>query len=161
MKSQALRGFFEDLGFKNVQTVITSGNVIFESNSRSVAALEAKIEQALPKKLGFSSTTIIRSQAELEELVNKDPYKGQIHNQHGYQLVTFFKTQPKTLPKLPLQPSGKPYRLLGQIDNAVFGTVDLTNGKTPDYMAWLEKQFGKDLTSRTWQTIERILKKMQ
>lgn len=160
MKGEKLRWFFEELGFKNVQTVITSGNVIFESDVKDATALEAKIEDALPKKLGFSSTTIIRSQAELQKLVDKDPYKGTSHSQQTYTLVTFFKTKPKDMPKLPLQPPGKPYTLLGQVDNAIYSVVDLTTGKTPDFMTWLERQFGKQITSRTYNTITRILNKM-
>ncbi|MDB5163397.1 MAG: hypothetical protein JWS12_14 [Candidatus Saccharibacteria bacterium] len=160
MKGEKLRGVFEGLGFAKVQSVITSGNILFESNDTNVPALEARIEKALPTKLGFTSTTVIRSQAELAKLVTKDPYRGQDHTQKTYLLVTFFKYAPDIKLMLPYQPPNKPYTLQGRIDQAIYGTVDLTSGKTPDYMVWLEKQFGQSITSRTWLTIHRILKKM-
>jgi hypothetical protein len=28
-------------------------------------------------------------------------------------------------------------------------------------MAWLEKQFGKDITTRTWKTVGRIVKRLE
>jgi uncharacterized protein (DUF1697 family) len=62
MRNDKLRGVFEKLGFESVKTVISSGNVIFESPSRSAAKLEQTIEKALPEQLGFTSTTILRSQ---------------------------------------------------------------------------------------------------
>lgn len=37
MHNQKLRGVFEKLGFSNVHTVISSGNVIFETNSKNVS----------------------------------------------------------------------------------------------------------------------------
>jgi hypothetical protein len=60
-------------------------------------------------------------------------------------------------------PQNKPYTLLGKIDDAIYGSIDLSSvpgGKTPDYMSWLEKQFGADITSRTPKTIRLILSKM-
>lgn len=62
---------FEKMGFKNVRMVIASGNVVFDSSSKSGVALEKKIEQVLPKLLGFSSITIIRSEDELAKLISK------------------------------------------------------------------------------------------
>jgi len=65
MRNEKLRGVFENLGFTNVQTVMSSGNVLFDANSKDMKALEAIIEKALPAQLGFTSTTIIRSRDEL------------------------------------------------------------------------------------------------
>ncbi len=56
MRNDKLRGVFQELGFANVQTVITSGNVVFETDSHDVRALEARIEEAWPAQLGFRST---------------------------------------------------------------------------------------------------------
>ena len=61
MRNEKLRGVFTRLGFKNVRTVITSGNVLFETEARNMRQLEASIEKALPQQLGFTSTVIIRS----------------------------------------------------------------------------------------------------
>ena len=160
MKSEKLKAFFEELGFDNVQTLITSGNVIFETNTSDAASMETRIEKALPVKLGFSSTAIIRSQAELRSLIDSNPYRGQEHGQKTYLLVTFFKQAWEIPFELPHQPEDKPYKIIGGKDAAIFGTVDTTTGKTPDYMVWLERQFGKDITSRTWKTLQRILDKM-
>src|SRR6185312_1324765 len=49
MKGEKLKAVFEGLGFRNVHTVIASGNVIFDSPSKAPAVLEEKIEKALPE----------------------------------------------------------------------------------------------------------------
>ena len=160
MRSGKLKSFFEELGFDNVQTLITSGNVLFESSASNVSAIEELIEKTLPEKLGFNSTTIVLSQSKLQSLVDDDPYIGYEHGKKTYLLVTFFKQPRKIEFKLPYQPEDKPYKLVGAKDTMIYGVVDSTSGKTPDYMVWLEKEFGKNITSRTWKTIQRIITKM-
>lgn len=162
MTSDKLRSFFEELGFTGVQVVLASGNIIFESSSNDEDALVRRIEKALPQKLGFSRNVIIRSELELRNLINLDPFKGieHRHNKEIYLLITFLRHAPTVLLKLPHKPENKSYTLMGNIDRAVYGSIDLTSGRTPDYMAWLEKQFGKDITSRTPKTIRIILSRM-
>lgn len=139
MHSAKLKAFFESLGFTNVHTVISSGNVVFDSTLTSDKALEAKIEKAMPQKLGFSRAAIVRSRADLEKLVKKNPYKGIKDERPNYLLVTFFK-------------NGKP---------PLCSVLDMSDTHTPDFMRDLEKKHGKGLTSRTWKTINRILAKME
>lgn len=139
MKGDKLKGVFESLGFTNVATVIASGNVVFQTNSTNVAALEKKIETALPKQLDFKSTTIIRSQNELQALVKKNPFKGVKDERPNYLIVTFFKDRKKELCTV----------------------VDMSGEKTPDFMRDVEKKHGKEITTRTWKTVHRILKKME
>ena len=160
MRNEKLRGVFEDLGLTHVQTVISSGNVLFESPITDVHELEGKIEEALPAHLGFTSTTIIRSREQLQQLVNKKPFKGVEHTQKTYLTVTFFKNEFRTELDFPYRPENKTYEILGMYDYAMCSVVDLTGAKTPDLMSWLEKQFGKEITTRTWKTVERILKKL-
>ncbi len=162
MTGEKFRNFFEELGFTGIKVVLSSGNIIFESPSSSKKALVERIEKALPMKLGFSRNVTLRSQSELQNLIDLDPFKDieQTHNKGTYLLITFFR-QPLHIPfKLPYTPDNKPYMLLGSLDDVVYGSIDLSGGKTPDYMTWLEKQFGKDITSRTPKTIRLILSRM-
>jgi uncharacterized protein (DUF1697 family) len=162
MRGEKLKWAFESLGLTNVRPVITSGNVVFESDVRDTAKLEAMIEETFPRLLGFSRDVLIRSEAQLQTLVDADPFKGLEHQNAGktYLTVTFFKIPPKVLQSLPHQPEGKSFELLASIDGALCCCVDLTAGKTPDLMAWLERQYGKQLTTRTWKTIGRLLVKL-
>lgn len=163
MTKEAFTSCFEALGFTGVKVVLASGNIIFESSSTDQAALAVQIETALPQKLDFKRSVVIRSESELQHLVDQDPFQGieQNHNKEMYLLITFFRFTPNISLQLPYTPENKPYTLLGRLDDAVYGSIDLTSGKTPDYMTWLEKQFGKDITSRTPKTIRLILSRMQ
>ncbi len=161
MHNDKLRAVFEELGFKNVETVIASGNVLFESSSKNVKALETSVEKILPKRLGFSSTTIIRSEEELLRLVEQNPFKGIEDTPKSRLNVTFLKNIPEAKFKFPYSAANATYELLGIYDRSICSVIDLSGSKTPDLMAWLEKQFGKEITTRTWKTVHRILKKME
>ena len=160
MRNEKLRGVFEKLGFENVQTVISSGNVLFESPSKDVKALEASIEEAIQGRLGFASTTIIRSHQQLKRFVGSNPFEGVEDTPTSRLNVTFLKTRRKTNLRFPYRAEEKGYSVLGMQGREVCSVVDLTGGTTPDLMAWLEKQFGKEITTRTWKTVGKILTKL-
>ena len=61
VKMEVLRSEFERLGFRSVETFIASGNVIFETKSTSVAAIEDRVEKALHAKLGYEVATFVRT----------------------------------------------------------------------------------------------------
>jgi uncharacterized protein (DUF1697 family) len=75
VKMDRLRSLFEALGLKNVQTVIASGNVLFDSTAKG-AALETRIERHLEKELGYAVDTFVRSPSELASIVAHDPFAG-------------------------------------------------------------------------------------
>lgn len=139
MHGKKLEEFFESIGLKNPRAVISSGNVVFESSSGDTRTLENKIEAELPKKLGFSKTTIIRSEDDLKKFVATDPFKGVKDEKPNYLIVTFFKDRKPEMATV----------------------IDMTSGRTPDFMVKLEREHGKEITTRTWKTIHRILKAME
>jgi uncharacterized protein (DUF1697 family) len=161
MRNEKLRGVFESLGFKNVATVIASGNVVFETNSKNTKALEAKIEKALPAQLGFTSTTIIRSREALQQLVDQNPFKDLQDTPKSRLNVTFLKNAPNITFTFPYIAKDKSYKLIALDARTIGSIIDLSGAGSPDVMLWLEKQFGKQITTRTWRTVHRILEKMR
>ncbi|MDE2188239.1 MAG: DUF1697 domain-containing protein [Patescibacteria group bacterium] len=139
MHGKKLRSVFEKLGFKKVLTLLSSGNVIFDSGSKNVRALELKIEKALKAHLDINSPAYIRSQHELELIIKKDPFKGARHSGNSYLIVSFLKRKPWE----------------------IYGNIDITQKSGPQFMRDIEKKFGKDVTTRTWKTVQRIVEKMQ
>jgi uncharacterized protein (DUF1697 family) len=154
---------FESLDYSNVRGFISSGNILFETAVKDTDRLEDAIEKALTEHLGFAAMVIVRSKTDLEKFVATQPFGTKEHSRTNYQTVTFRKSkraeQGVELPKTPL---GKSFRLLSYDANirAVCGITDTTVGKTPDFMVWLERQYGKNITTRTYNTIQRVLAKM-
>ena len=65
VKMAELRAHFEALRFANVETIIASGNVAFETTRGDAAEIEATIEERLHKKLGYPVATFLRTPEEI------------------------------------------------------------------------------------------------
>jgi uncharacterized protein (DUF1697 family) len=156
--NESLRGVLEELGFEDVRSVISSGNVVFSAaDGADVDDLGDRIEAAWPELRGFKATTIVRSREQLQHLVDQEPFGDLPHGRVSYQLVTFFKRPVK---ESVAPPDGMALKLVGLVDGALCTVSDTTVTGTPDAMNWLEKTYSKELTSRTPLTLVRILKKM-
>lgn len=154
-KNSELRRVFEELGFDNVISVISSGNLIFDSPERSKAKLEAEIESALLDHLGAPCSTIVRSEKDIRTLAASHTFDGYPDDRNGRCNVTFLKHKTAG-PELPMQLEGGT-EILAMEHQCVLSVVNMGDG-TPNVMTWLEKTYGKQVTTRTWKTVHRLVK---
>ena len=87
-----LRALFEELRLRNVETFIASGNVLFDTTTRDIAALEQKIETRLERSLGFEVVTFVREMAALPAVLANHPFD--IANDSGHTLSVGFLKLP-------------------------------------------------------------------
>ena len=67
-----LRAMMESLGYREVRTLLNSGNVVFRSSKANEDAV-TRIEQALVKKLQVSSKVTVLTASELTTAVDENP----------------------------------------------------------------------------------------
>ncbi len=136
-----LKVCLEKAGFENVKTLLNSGNVAF--NAEKVT--EGEIEELIGQSFGFSVGVLIRPQDSLKQLVEMDPFKN-IKNAKALY-VTFLRDKP-------IDHSPGEFKLLKVEDDAAFWYVEDKDGRgTLDAMSWWDKQFGKNITTRNWNTV--------
>ena len=90
VKMDDLRRLFEAMGFTHVETFIASGNVIFDSTSKSIRGREKKIEGQLQAALGYEVATFIRSMSELAEISKYKPFSDADLNATGTTVYIAF-----------------------------------------------------------------------
>ena len=73
IRMSSLKESFETMGFTQVMTYINSGNVIFKTKEADPRKLEKRIEQMLAKEHQLASKVVIRSLAEMANLVESLP----------------------------------------------------------------------------------------
>ena len=152
-KMPELRRAFEKAGFDDVRTVLGSGNVVFSARAASDAALQRKAEAAMQEHLGRTFATIIRSIDELEALVAVDPFAKYRLPPEAKRIVTFLREPLARAPsRLPEQDGA---RILHVTGREVF-TAYLPTPKGPVFMSLIQKTFGEDVTTRTWDTIKKV-----
>jgi uncharacterized protein (DUF1697 family) len=152
-KMTDLRAAFEAAGFTAVKTVLASGNVVFDARSSSEPAIEQKVEAAMHERLGRAFLTIVRPIEDLRKLLASDPYRAHRVSAEAKRIVTFLKGRPKARIKLPVELEGA--RILAMKGSEIFSAY-LPTPKGPVFMSLLEKTFGKEQTTRTWDTIAKV-----
>lgn len=141
VKMDALKRAFEKLGMKQVKTILASGNVLFQSAEADAGALCRKIEAGLERELGHPVGVVLRTIAQIEKLEKADPFKAVKLTPATRLWVTLLKEKAK----------GK---------SEVFTVFEVTTSLRAgmDAMDNLDQTYGKNITTRSWNTLGRILK---
>ncbi len=147
-----LKRCFEAAGFSKVKTVLSSGNVVFDSPSKTESAIENAAEAAMQQGLGRSFCTIVRPVDRLTHLLQSDPYAASGAPPQAKRVVTFMRDV--MTPKMPLPFLADDAAVLCQHGREVF-TAYLPHPKGPVFMTLIERSFGRDVTTRTWETVRK------
>ncbi len=158
IKMNELTRLVSGFGFKNVSTFIQSGNVLFESSSSSEAAVIKKMEQGFLETLGYEIKVLLRTREQITTLVTLDPFK-KTGDSKNY--ITFLSKPVKPQSDLSITSSKKEYTVVSMTDREIFwASHKLSNGRYGNYET-LEKTFGKELTTRNWNTVVKIYQRLQ
>lgn len=147
-----LKRCFESAGFREVRTVLSSGNVVFNSRPSSEAALARKAEAAMRTVLGRTFGTIVKSTSFLQELVDVDVHARFPLPKDVKCVITFLRSPPSSAVALPIEKDGA--TILSRVGTEVFAAY-VPGPKGPVFMSLLEKTFGSEITTRTVDTIKR------
>ena len=151
-KMSELRRCFERAGFTDVNTVLASGNVAFSARAASPAALERKAEAAMAKALGRTFYTIVRPANALRRLLESDPFRAFRLPANAKRVVTFMRKPRESKLPLPIELDGA--RIFAVKGGEVF-TAYVPSQHGPVFMSLIEKTFGRDVTTRTWDTVRK------
>lgn len=156
---EKLRATFEALGYAQVRTLLNSGNVIFQAKNAAPASLDRRIARELEEAFGFPIGVITRPVESLRQMVEADPFTGIKVTPETRLYVTFFSETPESKLPLPHETPGKELQILALKDNAIFSVVTISDRRgTVDAMGFLEKTWGREVTTRNWNTIQRIVR---
>jgi uncharacterized protein (DUF1697 family) len=147
-----VRQAFERAGFTNAKTVLASGNVAFDARASSESALARKAQAAMAKHLGRSFYTIVRSTKRLRALIEADPFARVRLPAKGKRVVTFLGKRRRPKLSLPIEVEGA--RILAVKGGEAF-TIYVPQPRRPVFMTLIEKTFGREVTTRTWETVRK------
>jgi uncharacterized protein (DUF1697 family) len=94
IKMDALRALYESLGLRDAQTHVQSGNVVFRAQGRDLALISKKIEYGIERTFGFRPSVIVRTDAEMRDVIARNPFANRDGIEPGKLLVTFLAGDP-------------------------------------------------------------------
>lgn len=151
-KMPELKRCFEQAGFTNVKTVLSSGNVVFDARVSKEATLERKAEAAMQAALGRSFQTFVRSMDTLQTMLAADPYAAFELPPGAKRVVTFLREPQGVAIHTPIERDDA--RILRADDREVFSAC-VPGPRGSVFMVLLEKTFGAAITTRTWDTVRK------
>ncbi|HET7552244.1 MAG TPA: DUF1697 domain-containing protein [Gemmatimonadaceae bacterium] len=151
-KMPELKKCFEEAGFGDVRTILSSGNVIFDAKKTSEAALERRAEAAMEKRLGRAFYTIVRPVSRLSEIIEADPFARFRLPANAKRVITFLREPHGARLSLPIEVDGA--RVLAMDGREIF-TAYVPNARGPVFMTLIQKTFGENVTTRTWDTVRK------
>ena len=157
VKMAELAKLCESCGLKNVRTYIQSGNVVFQTNQSSTAAITRKIEKHLTESLGYKVEVILTTADALAEIVKSDPFKRFDSITDIMLFASFFTDEPTLKPKLPLSSTSENLDVVAVRRNAAFIVARRKkNGWFGFPNLFVEKQFGVRATTRNWSVVKKL-----
>lgn len=118
--------------------------------------MERIIEVTLAEIFGFSIPVILIPHKQINELVNEDPFASiDVHKNIRFY-ISFFKEPLTTKSTVPYISKDNSFKIIGIKNNIIISVFDITTSNTPKGMEDLEKLFGKNITTRNWNTIQKI-----
>ena len=144
------------MNFKNVKTYIQSGNVIFDTASKSEEAVRKKIENKLTALLDYEIHTMIRTPRELEEIVKNNPFSDAKLSKELVLYLSFLSEKPgkeKVTLFESLSTAGESLKI---INREIYCLLDKKKPKPLFSTNMVEKKLNVKATSRNWNTIIKM-----
>ena len=151
-----LRALLSDLGYERPQTLLQSGNAVFEGGWRSAETVEAQIEAAARKRFGADVGVLVRSPLEWQAIVDRNPFP--VEAKRGPARLVLLCTK-QTLAAAHI----------AAVRKAIVGRETIEGGTRHAYivypdgqgrskltLALIEKTIGMRATARNWNTVLKL-----
>lgn len=156
-----LRAAFESEGFANIETVVASGNVLFDHDERPTRGLEEKLEGLVRAKFDMRSIVAVRSAEEIRSSIEDNPFTGIGEDAHVHTMFLDGDADPAQFAVLVADQAERGPEKLALGDRALY--IDFPEGAGASRMtgAFLERRLGRRGTARNVRSLARILAKMR
>lgn len=143
-------------GFKNVRTILASGNVLLES-SAGAAGVRKTAEATLREKFGYDAWVLVYDLKNVRAVVDAYPFEPEVD---GYQSYVTFVAEAAVLDELAaLDKDAGPQEKIGRGDGVVYwqvpkgSTLDSAIGKTMG-----KPRYKSSTTTRNLRTLDKVLR---
>ena len=149
-----LRALVEGLGYRDVRTLLNSGNVVFTVPASSRKGPARRIENAMTERLGVTARVTVLSAEELAAVVAENPL-GRIADDPSRLLVTVLTDPADRKGLFPLARQAWSPEALGVGTRAAYVWCPKSMIESPLFAA-VTRLLGDRATTRNWATITKL-----
>jgi uncharacterized protein (DUF1697 family) len=151
-----LRQLCADIGFANPQSLLNSGNLLFESEKGTPVQLERILEAETKKRLGLATEFFVRTPREWAGVIADNPFTKEAISDPGHLLVMFLKDRvgPKEVASLRKAITGP--EVVRGTGKQVYITYPAGVGRSRLTSALIDAKLGTRGTGRNWNTVLKL-----
>ena len=154
-----LEDLLSELGLKDPQTLLQSGNAVFGVDASAArgtpAALEARIERALLAKTGIQSDTFVRTAAEWDAAIVANPFEEQ-RSDPSHMILTTLRAEPGAAAVKALRASVKGSEVIHAHGRALYVVYPDGMGQSKLTNVVIERALDTRATARNWNTVLKL-----
>ncbi|HEU5229501.1 MAG TPA: DUF1697 domain-containing protein, partial [Ktedonobacteraceae bacterium] len=138
-----------------------SGNVVCSSDDTDMTQIPKRIEDGFAEKFGFHSHVIARTAAELQAIIEHNPFQHQPAQEPKWQLVLFLATQPESTALEEIHKAYTGPEELSLLGRELYIYYSNGIGRSKLTLTLLEKKLKAAGTGRNWNTVLQLHKLSQ
>jgi uncharacterized protein (DUF1697 family) len=156
-----LRQAFEREGFENVDTVVASGNVLFEFDERPTDGLEELFAFMIKDRFDIRSFVAVRTAAEVRSAIFDNPFNGDGEDKFVHSIFLGGQPDPERFAALLEEHKSRGSERLALGPRVLY--LDYVHGAGVSSLTgpFLERRLGCKGTARNMRSLKRILEKME
>jgi len=154
-----LRDLFEELGYRDVRTLLNSGNVLFSSASDRGPESASRIQEAIAARLGVSARVLVLTASEFAGVVKENTLSGVADDPSRLLVMVLADPADSRLLKPLLAQDWTPEAFaLGQRAAYLWCPKGVLASRLPEAAGRL---LGDGVTTRNWSTVTKIHERLE
>lgn len=155
IKMADLRTLLADIGISDANTLLASGNVVFQSDEIDREKLVSNVEEAIQRHYDFEVKVVLRSGDDLEAIIEKNPFAGQ--DVAGNRLLVTFLNHSAAIETVnKFQQSHTTNEIIYFMDKEIFIHYPDGAGQSKLSNTIIEKKMTVTGTARNWNTVIKL-----
>ena len=157
VKMDTLCALCTSLKLRDARTYVQSGNVVFRTNARELGRVAKQLVDGIEQEFGFRTEVIVRSTAEMRDVVARNPFAKRRGIEPGKLLVLFFAGQPGPEARekiLGIKADAEEFRLDGR---ELYVYYPNGMGRSKVSTPIIERMLKSPGTGRNWNSVTKLL----
>jgi len=155
---EVLVGIFAEAGAEDPKSHLATGNVTF-AGLEATSGLVERVERAIAVVIGRTEPVFVRSIDQLQDQVDHDPFRNSPFLDVHERCVSFTNGTVQGL-DLPVSTPRGDATAFAVHDSDIYSVTRLVGGRPGTMGKVLERDLGRPVTTRNWNTIELIVRRI-
>jgi uncharacterized protein (DUF1697 family) len=150
-----LRNFLTQLGFDEVRSLLQSGNLVFDSKTRTGAELERFLEAEALKRFAIEIDIFVRTPEEWKAIIRQNPFRKEAELDPGHLILLVLKSPPSAEDVAALQAEVTGNEIVRAKGRQIYALYPDGIGRSRLTNAVIERKLGR-CTGRNWNTVLKL-----